>query len=173
MTVTELKATQVLNDCQRSLDSLESVPDGDAQLFRIFWTFCLVSLRSVEDALIKFDIKQFPMIKPRLEKRHAELMALKKVFSEKINYEDCDNEDYLIYHRLVHGERNSVVHDVSQSYVDGMWSLVGDKELVNWGNTYLPMWDFDKWGFDDCREWMQRGINWWRKELAELTKDIA
>lgn len=164
----QLKSTQILDDCQRALDLLEQVPDGDKQLFRIYWTFCLVSLRSVEDALIKYDIKKNPAVKTRLEKRHKELMALKEFYPEDIKYEDCDNEDYLIYHRLVRGERNSVVHDVSQSYVDGMWSMVADRGLVNWGNTYLPMWNSDKWGFDDCRDWMQRGVDWWRKEIKRL-----
>ena len=71
-------------------------------------------------------------------------------------------------------DRNfSAVHEAAQAYVDGVWSMVADKGLVNWGNTYLPMWDFDKWGLDDCRDWMQRGIDWWRKEIESIaTKAI-
>ena len=42
----QLKSSQILDDCQRSLDLLEQVADGDKQLFRIYWTFCLVSLRA-------------------------------------------------------------------------------------------------------------------------------
>ena len=40
----QLKSIIILDDCQRSLDFLEKVPDGDKQLFRIYWTFCLVAL---------------------------------------------------------------------------------------------------------------------------------
>ena len=159
---------QILDDSPRSLDLLEQVPDGDKQLFRIYWTFCLVALRSVEDALVKCDIKTCPALKVPLKKRYAQLTALKAKYPEDVKYDECDSEDYLIYHRLIRGERNSAVHEASQAYVDGMWSMVEDKGLVNWGNTYLPMWDSDKWGLDDCRDWMQRGINWWRKEIESI-----
>ena len=167
-----LKSTQVLDDCQRSLDLLEHVPDDDKQLFRIYWTFCLVSLRGVEDALINSDVKTYPALIPLLKKRHDELDSLKKIYTKDSKYDECDSEDYLIYHRLTRGERNSAVHEASQAYVDGMWSMAEDKGLVNWGNTYLPMWDSDKWGLDDCRDWMQRGINWWRKEINALLESI-
>lgn len=173
ISVNNLKSTQILNDCQRSLDLLEKVPDGDKQLFRIYWTFCLVALRSVEDALVKCDAKMHPTLKAPLKKRYSQLMALKEKYPENVKYEECDSEDYLIYHRLIRGERNSAVHEAAQAYVDGMWSMVADKDLVNWGNTYLPMWDSDKWGLDDCRDWMQRGIDWWRKEIESIaTKSI-
>ncbi len=164
----ELKSTQILDDCQRSLDLFEQVPDGDKQLFHIYWTFCLVALRSVEDALVKYDTKAYPEIEAPLKKRYEQLMALKKKYPENVKYEECDSDDYLIYHRLIRGERNSAVHEASHAYVDGMWSMVADKGLVNWGNTYLPMWDFDKWGGDDCRDWIQKGIAWWRKEIKRL-----
>lgn len=166
--INKLKSSQILDDCQRSLDLLEKVPDGDKQLFRIYWTFCLVALRSVEDALVKYDAKMHPALKAPLKKRHDQLTSLKEKYPENVKYEECDSEDYLIYHRLIRGERNSAVHEAAQAYVDGMWSMVVDKGLVNWGNTYLPMWDSDKWGLDDCRDWMQRGIDWWRKEIKSL-----
>lgn len=173
ISVNNLKSTQILNDCQRSLDLLENVPDGDKQLFRIYWTFCLVALRSVEDALKETDAKMYPEMMVPLKERYNQLMALKTQYPANIKYEECDSDDYLIYHRLIRGERNSAVHEASQAYVDGMWSMVADKGLVNWGNTYLPMWDFDKWGLDDCRDWMQRGIDWWRKEIESIaTKAI-
>ena len=169
----ELKSTQILDDCQRSLDLLEKVPDGDKQLFRIYWTFCLVALRSVEDALKETDAKMYPEMMAPLKERYNQLMALKTQYPANIKYEECDSDDYLIYHRLIRGERNSAVHEASQAYVDGMWSMVADKGLVNWGNTYLPMWDFDKWGLDDCRDWMHRGIDGWRKEIESIaTKAI-
>lgn len=170
--IRKLKSTQILDDCQRSLDLLEKVPDGDKQLFHIYWIFCLVALRSVEDALVKYDAKKHPALKAPLKKRYDQLMLLKAKYPENVKYEECDSEDYLIYHRLVRGERNSAVHEAAQAYVDGMWSMVEDKGLVNWGNIYLPMWDFDKWGLDDCRDWMQRGIDWWRKEIAVLIEGI-
>ena len=53
--IQQLKSLQVLDDCQRSLDLLEKVQDGDKQLFRIYWTFCLVFLRRVKDAIEKYD----------------------------------------------------------------------------------------------------------------------
>lgn len=172
MDIAGLKASQLLDDCQRALELLETVPEGDAQLFRIYWTFCLVALRSVEDALIKSDAKQYPALMPLLKKRHAELEELKGQYSEDSKYEECDSEDYLVYHRLVRGERNSVVHEASQAYVDGMWMAVAPDSAVNMGNIYLPMWDFDKWGGDDCRDWLQRGIDWWRKEIVALVEGM-
>ena len=51
----QLKSTQFLDDCQQSLDLLEQVPDGDRQFSRIYWTFCLGSLRRVNDAVEKYD----------------------------------------------------------------------------------------------------------------------
>ena len=126
----QLKSSQILDDCQRSLDLLEHVPDGDKQLFRIYWTFCLVALRSVEDALVTYDAKAHPALKAPLKMRHDQLVALKEKYPENVKYEECDSEDYLIYHRLIRGERNSAVHEASQAYVDGMWSMVEDKGLV-------------------------------------------
>ena len=169
----QLKSTQILDDCQRSLDLLEKVPDGDKQLFRIYWTFCLVALRSVEDALVKYDAKKYPALNAPLKKRHAQLTVLKEKYPEDVKYDACDSEDYLIYYRLTRGERNSAVHEATQAYVDGMWSMVADKGLVNWGNTSLPMWDSDKWGLDDCRDWIQRGIDWWRKELEAIIDKVT
>ena len=147
------------------------MPDGDKQLFRIYWTFCLVALRSVEDALKNFDCKAHPELGQPLKKRHDELLSLEKKFSEETKYEECDSDDYLIYHRLIRGERNAAVHESAQGYVDGMWSCVADKGLINWGNTYLPMWNSDKWGFDDCRDWMQKGIDWWKIEIETLVEE--
>ncbi|MBO7654650.1 MAG: hypothetical protein J6U40_06980 [Kiritimatiellae bacterium] len=57
-----LKSTQILDDCQRSLDLLEQVPDGGKQLFCIYWTFCLVALRWVRDVLEKYDSVEFPNV---------------------------------------------------------------------------------------------------------------
>ena len=99
----QLKSIKILNDCQRSLDLLEKVPDGDKQLFRIYWTFCLVALRSVEDVLIKYDAKMHPALKVPLKMRYDQLMSLKAKYSGNVKYEECDSEDYLIYHRLVRG----------------------------------------------------------------------
>ncbi len=167
-----LKSTQILDDCQRSLALLEEVPDGDKQLFRIYWTFCLVALRGVEDALLNSDAKTYPGLKPLLEKRHDELMALKDRYPEDVAYDICDSEDYLIYHRLIRGERNAVVHRLSQSYVDTTWFAISSDEMFDGGNIYLPMSDSDKWGHDDCRDWMQKGIDWWRKEIDALVKGL-
>lgn len=96
--ITQLKSTQILNDCQRSLDLLEKVPDGDKQLFRIYWTFCLVALRRVRDALEKYDIVAFPEMRESSERRKAELFALKDNFNKDTPFTECPL-DYLIYHR--------------------------------------------------------------------------
>ena len=58
--INKLKSSQILDDCQRSLDLLDTVPDDDKQLFRIYWTFCLVALRRVKDALEKYDVVALP-----------------------------------------------------------------------------------------------------------------
>ena len=51
----QLMAIHVLDDCHRALQCMENVPDDDKQLFRIYWTFCLLALRSVEEVLLKYD----------------------------------------------------------------------------------------------------------------------
>lgn len=68
----QLKSIIILDDCQRSLDFLEKVPDGDKQLFRIYWTFCLVALRRVKDALEKYDVLAFPIVLARVNWGNAQ-----------------------------------------------------------------------------------------------------
>lgn len=164
--ITQLKSTQILNDCQRSLDLLEKVPDGDKQLFRIYWTFCLVALRRVRDALEKYDIVAFPEMRESYERRKAELFALKDNFSKDTPFTECPL-DYLIYHRLVHGERNIAVHEVEQTYSDP-WTFLGPDGSFDLGDIYLPMGDIDLWGDWDCRDWIQQGIDWWKSEINAL-----
>ena len=125
MSLSFLKSTQILNDCQRSLDLLEKVPDGDRQLFRIYWTFCLVALRRVRDALEKYDIVAFPEMREPYKRRKSELFALKGKFNKDTPFAECPL-DYLIYHRLVHGERNIAVHEVEQTYSDP-WIFLGPR----------------------------------------------
>ena len=166
MMITQLKSTQILNDCQRSLDLLEKVPDGDKQLFRIYWTFCLVALRRVRDALEKYDIVAFPEMRESYERRNAELLALKANFNKDTPFTECPL-DYLIYHRLVHGERNIAVHEVEQTYSDP-WTFLGPDGSFDLGDIYLPMGDIDLRGDLDCRDWIQQGIDWWKSEINAL-----
>ena len=160
----QLKSIIILDDCQRSLDLLETVPDGDKQLFRIYWTFCLVALRRVRDALEKYDIVAFPGMRESYECRKSELFALKGKFNKDTPFAECPL-DYLIYHRLVHGERNIAVHEVEQTYSDP-WIFLGPDGSFDLGDIYLPMGDADLWGDWDCRDWIQKGIDWWHKELS-------
>ena len=159
-----LKSTQILGDCQRSLDLLEQVPDGDKQLFRIYWTFCLVALRRVRDALEKYDIAAFPKMREPYERRKDELFALKDSYHKETPFKECPL-DYLIYHRLIHGERNIAVHEVNQTYSNPL-TFLGPDGLFDLGDIYLPMGDIDLWGDWDCRDWIQQGIDWWNKELS-------
>ena len=165
----QLKSTQILDDCQRSLGLLENVPDGDKQLFRIYWTFCLVSLRRVVDALEKYDIVAFPEMRGPYERRKDELFALKRAYHKDTPFKDCPL-DYLIYHRLIRGERNIAVHEAVQTYSDP-WSFHGPDGLFDLSDIYLPMGDIDLWGDWDCRDWLTEAIDWWRKEISEFMKN--
>lgn len=162
----QLKSIKILSDCQRSLDLLEKVSDGDKQLFRIYWTFCLVSLRKVRDALEKYDIVAFLGMREPYERRKAELFALKDKFNRDTLFGEC-SLDYLIYHRLIHGERNIAVHEVEQTYSDS-WTYYGPDCLFDLGDIYLPMGNYDLWGDWDCRDWIQYGIDWWKSEINAL-----
>lgn len=162
----QLKSSQILDDCQRSLDLLEKVPDGDKQLFRIYWTFCLISLRRVRDVLEKYDIVVFPEMREPYERRKDELFALKDSCHNDTPFKDCPL-DYLIYHRLIHGERNVAVHEVKQTYSDS-WTFLGPNGSFDLGDIYLPMGDIDLWGDWDCRDWIQKGIDWWKFEINAL-----
>ena len=162
----QLKSTQILDDCQRSLDLLEKVPDGDKQLFRIYWTFCLVALRRVRDALEKYDIVVFPEMRESYERRKTELRKLQDSYHRGTPFAECP-QDYLIYHRLIHGERNVAVHEVKQTYSDP-WTFLGPGGPFDLGDIYLPMGDLDLWGDWDCRDWLRQGVDWWQREIAEL-----
>ena len=159
----QLKSLQILDDCQRSLDLLENVPDGDKQLFRIYWTFCLVSLRCVVDVLEKYDIVTFPAMHEPYERRKEELKELRNRYHGDTPFKDCPL-DYLIYHRLIHGERNIAVHEAEQTYSDP-WSFHGPGGLFDLGDIYLPMDDIDLWGDWDCRDWVKEAIDWWQREI--------
>lgn len=167
----QLKSIQILDDCQRSLDLLENVPDGDKQLFRIYWTFCLVSLRRVKDALEKYDIVVFPKMRKTYEWRKSELFDLKRTYSKDTPFPDCPL-DYLIYHRLIHGERNIAVHEVGQTYSEPE-TYYGPDGVFNLGDIYLQMGDIDLWGDWDCRDWLKEAICWWRREIETYTKDCS
>ena len=145
----QFKSTQILDDCQRSLDLLEKVPDGDKQLFRIYWMFCLVALRRVRDALEKYDIVAFPEIRESYERRKAELFALKDKFNKDTPFAECPL-DYLIYYRLIHDERNIAVHEVEQTYSDP-WTFLGPDGSFDLGDTYRPMDDSDLCGGKERR----------------------
>lgn len=160
---TQLKSAQILDDCQRSLDLLEDVPEGDKQLFRIYWTFCLVSLRRVVDVLEKYDIVAFPEMRGAYEHRKNELKDLKDRYHRDTPFKDCPL-DYLIYYRLIHGERNIAVHEAVQTY-SNPWSFHGPDELFDLGDIYLPMGNLELWGDWDCRDWLKEGIAWWKNEL--------
>lgn len=164
--ISRLKSSQIIADCQRSLDLLDTVPDGDKQLFRIYWTFCLVALRRVKNALEKYDVVAFPKIRSLYEQRKSELFALKELYRKDTPFAECPL-DYLIYHRLIHGERNVVVHEVEQTYSDS-WTFLGSDGSFDLGDIYLPMGDIDLWGDWDCRDWIQQGIDWWKSEIKAL-----
>ncbi len=166
-----LKSTPILDDCQRSLALLEKVPDGDKQLFRIYWTFCLVALRRVQDALEKYDIVAFPEMREPYERRKTELRKLQDSYHKDTPFTECPL-DYLIYHRLIHGERNIAVHEVRQTCSD-LWTFLGADGSFDLGDIYLPMGNSDLWGDWDCRDWVKEGIDWWRKEIAAYTKDCS
>ncbi len=166
----QLKSIKILDDCQRSLDLLEKVPDGDKQLFRIYWTFCLVALRHVKDALEKDDIVTYPEMRDRYERRKSELFALKNSFHKDTPFEECPL-DYLIYHRLIHGERNIAVHEVKQTYADS-WTYCGLDGTSDLGDIYLPMGNLALWGDWDCRDWLKQGIDWWRNEIELMCNEV-
>jgi len=119
----KLKSTQILDDGQRSLDLLENVPYGDKQLVRIFWTFWLVSLRRVVNALEKFDIAAFLGLREPYERRKDEMFALKGTYRKDTPFKECPS-DYLIYHQLIHGERNIAVHEAERFFFDP-WMFLG------------------------------------------------
>jgi len=88
--------------------------------------------------------------------------------------DDCQRSldllDYLIYHRLIHGERNIAVHEARQTY-SNPWTFLEPDGAFDLGDIYRPMGDSDLWGDWDCRDWLKEGIDWWRKEIAAYTKD--
>ncbi len=131
--VQQLKSFKILHECQQSLDLLEQVPDGDKQLFRIYWMFCLVSLRQVNDALEKSDIVAHPKMREPYECRKDELFALKDLYHNDTPFTEC-SLDYLIYHRLIHGERNIAVHEAKQTYSDS-WTYWGQTARSTWGTS--------------------------------------
>lgn len=165
------QASRILDDCQRTLDLLEDVPEGDKQLFRIYWTSCLVSLRHVQDIFEKYDIETFPAMRRPYERRKTELADLKQRYHSDTPFKDCPL-DYLIYHRLIHGDREIAVSETEQSY-PGTWLLYGPNESLDLGDLYLPMGNVDFWGDWDCRDWLSEAIDWWRKEIATYTKDCS
>jgi hypothetical protein len=168
MDMAKLKVTQVLDGCQRTVVCLENVPHEDKQRFRNYWTAGIRGLRSVEDVLLSDDAQRYPQLKALWEKRRAELEELKQQYDAQTSYDECDSDDYLVYHRLVRGEENSGSAEEVPEYVEELWVSDGHNPPVNWENTYLPMADSDKWGMDDCRDRRRRGIKWGRKEIDAL-----
>ena len=82
--------------------------------------------------------------------RKAELFALNGKFNEDTPFAECPL-DYLIYHRLIHGERNIAVHEVNQTYSDP-WTFLGPDGAFDLGDSDRPMGEMDLWGDWDCRD---------------------
>ena len=80
--------------------------------------------------------------------RKAELFALNGKFNEDTPFAECPL-DYLIYHRLIHGERNIAVHEGEQTYSDP-WTFLGPDGSFDLGDSDRPMGEMDLWG--DCTE---------------------
>ncbi len=116
--------------------------------------------------LTEYNIVAFPEMRGPHERRKAELFALKDNFNKDTPFTECPL-DYLIYHRLVHGERNIAVHEVEQTYSDP-WTFLGPDGLFDLGDIYLPMGDIDLWGDWDCRDWLKEGVGWLRKEIVSF-----
>lgn len=127
------------------------------------------ALGMLSPILEKYDIVAFPGMRESYERRKAELFALKDKFNKDTSFAECPL-DYLIYHRLIHGERNIAVHEVEQTYSDP-WTFLGPNGLFDLGDIYLPMGDSNLLSDWDCRDWLKNGIDWWRKEIAAYTKD--
>lgn len=80
--VQQLKSSQIFDDCQFSLNLLEAVPDGDRQLFCVYWTFCVVSLCRVKDALEKYDIVMHQKMREQYKSSKNELFLAQGVLSQ-------------------------------------------------------------------------------------------
>lgn len=115
--------------------------------------------------LTEYDIVAFPEMRESYERRKAELFALKDKFNKDTPFAECPL-DYLIYHRLVHGERNIAVHEVEQTYSDP-WTFLGPDGAFDLGDIYLPMGDIDLWGDWDCRDWLK-----FREDAAALQESF-
>ncbi len=164
---TDLKASRNLDDCERALVLLEEVPRIDEQLFRIYWTVCLVFLRKTNEDLIHSDFVSFPQIKVHASQRFKELSDLVRKTPDETPFEEC-HIDYLIFERLMHLERNNVVHGEEPSYSLDTWTAFSDDGDFEFGDLYLTMSDIEKWGDWDCRDWIHEAIKWWRTELQRL-----
>ena len=119
--------------------------------------------------LTEYDIVAFPEMRESYERRKSELFALKGKFNKDTPFAECPL-DYLIYHRLIHGGRNIAVHEVEQTYSDP-WTFLGPDGSFDLGDIDLPMDDIDHWCDWDCRDWLGKGIDWWRREIAAYTKN--
>lgn len=82
--------------------------------------------------------------------RKAELLALTDKFNEDTPFAEC-SLDYLICSRLIHGERNSAVHEDNQLYSDP-WTFHDPDASFDLGDSDRPMGEMDLWGGWDCRD---------------------
>lgn len=161
----DLEADGVLSDCERSLDLLEQVPEGDRQLFRIYWTYCLVCLRRMDDVLAEIDSLRFPLLGAQYKCRQKELDALKDL-NKELPYEQCDR-DYLIYWRFIRNERNKSAHKEGPTSFE-TWTVIGEGLNFDLGDVYLPFSNIVMMGDHDCRDWLRDAIDWWREELRKM-----
>jgi len=161
-------AERTLADCERALGLLESVPSGDAQLFRIYWMSCLILLRKVNDDLLR-EANSNPRLKLYLSRRFLELQEIVNKTDPSALFSAC-SLDYLIFERFLRMERNRAAHEVSEPYSLEPWECVVDKINFNLGDLYLTMGDLEYWGDWDCRDWVLEGIKWWRAEIESIDR---
>jgi hypothetical protein len=157
----KLKAWQPLDDCKAAFEMLEGETRNTAKL-RIYWTACVVLLRTVGHVLAKIDAQRDPRI-------HAAIAAAWDGWKRNRN-------DHAIFWDFVERERNAVLKEYEFSIEQALglaYTADGKIETDETGDWLVEELDyfwmkgpaFDLW---DSRDVMVEALGWWEDQLSKI-----
>ncbi|HUG81870.1 MAG TPA: hypothetical protein VML01_09415 [Bryobacterales bacterium] len=146
------KAQEVLSDCRHALDLLEG--ESQPQTFRVLWVAGVALTRAVGHVLQKIDGEQNDATKKAVEAAYASWKA--------------DKLGNAIFWEFIEEERNQVLKQYELGFLaDPVNVMAGGEVTTLDGHLFCPITDGTFAG-EDCRDVLERAIEWWKRQLAEI-----
>lgn len=151
-----LRARNVLNDCKKAHELLES--ETNEAEFRILWVAGIALARAVGHVLDKVDSQQNA--------------GLREIITKTYENWKQDRENNMIYWEFIEDERNRVLKEYAIGFLAGPMNLTASGETFTLGeNLFCPISD-GVYAGEDCRGVLEEAINWWETQLQAIEVEM-